>query len=88
MSSSDYTVQTLELKLKVSEFGQYKIQQQIKSNVEETQIEGIFVKMEEKVSEIPPEKIDTIVSTKDEKKVNDKNEEGLSQIEKLVVRED
>ena len=44
--------------------------------------------MEEKVSEIPPEKIDTIVSTKDEKTVNDKNEEGLSQIEKLVVRED
>ena len=44
--------------------------------------------MEEKISEIPPEKIDTIVSTKDEKKVNDKNEEGLSQIEKLVVRED
>ena len=44
--------------------------------------------MEEKISEIPPEKIDTIVSTKDEKTVNDKNEEGLSQIEKLVVRED
>ena len=44
--------------------------------------------MEEKVSEIHPEKIDTIVSTKDEKTVNDINEEGLSQIEKLVVRED
>ena len=42
--------------------------------------------MEEKISEKLPEKIDTIVSTKDEKKVNDKNEEGLSQIEKLVVK--
>ena len=34
--------------------------------------------MEEKVSEIPPEKIDTNVSTRDEKTINDKNEEGLS----------
>ena len=44
--------------------------------------------MEEKVSEILPEKIDTFVSTRDEKTINDKNEEGLSQIEKFVVRED
>ena len=44
--------------------------------------------MEEKVSEIHLEKIDTIVSTKDERTVNDKNEKRLSQIEKLVVRED
>ena len=41
--------------------------------------------MEEKVSEIHPEKIDTIVSTKDEKTVNDKNEERKMFTGRLTV---
>ena len=43
-----------------------------------------FVKIGEKVGEIPADKIDKVVSTKDEKTVNDKSEERLSKLEKNV----
>ena len=44
-----------------------------------------IIKIEEKVGEIPADKIDKVVSAKDEINVNDNKEERLSQIGKTFM---
>ena len=55
-------------------------------NVHETQIWGNILNILEKVCKIPGEKIHEVVIAKDKKTVDDKNDEGSSQIQKIVYR--